>query len=721
MKTFKISCWLILLSFSQILAANFKAVGIYDQQEWGNFRITAVDIYHGSYFHHTEYTTVAEFQMIEDYWGNHPNDEPFVFIYQFDLPEAAVVMGAAVRLEGAWHTAHTQDLLTAEGLFDSTAINRPRCLLRQFVYRNSDGSNSYQRYQMQVSPTWYGTPFSISITFLIKNTLELYHERSPLSTYGFPPFYDVSAMNYYFLDTDEPETQPVLEHSYKTFPFYKTQNGWWKSSFMGIDIGNYYSLWGMTWLKSRQSQPKLYLFQDGNDSYYLLSAIPPMQPLERTLKKIMLLYDVSYATDGDRDFILDSFQDVVQLGYSEYDSINVLLMNDLAPRFLRPRFVSASAANLKALFAEMRGQPVPQLQATVQLLREAVDQFNSLQTSGEIWLLTTAERDANPVAKANDIIALTAGKLKKDVVIKILACGGRYSGDYYKLNGVYYYGNDYLYENLARLTQGAVLRPNSVATYHLKLALADLLSPALDLMEVDLTPPGGYSLGRYNFDLSRTHYPVYYPFIEIGRAVGGLPFTADFYGDAGGKWFHKQLQITSSASSPQLKRIKTLWHAQHVKELLLQPQSWNLIGEIGRIGKENHFVTPYSALVIPSEAGYAGFMRLEEGDTLTLAKAGPVLPDQFNIRAYPNPFNARLQIVVHLNPAASEQQVIITVYDLLGRQVRTWRQIVPAQESRLRLFWDGGDEKGETAGSGVYFVCVQRDHQRQIAKITCLK
>ncbi|HPI73420.1 MAG TPA: T9SS type A sorting domain-containing protein, partial [bacterium] len=135
----------------------------------------------------------------------------------------------------------------------------------------------------------------------------------------------------------------------------------------------------------------------------------------------------------------------------------------------------------------------------------------------------------------------------------------------------------------------------------------------------------------------------------------------------------------------------------------------------------NHFVTPYSALVIPSEAGYAGFKRLAEGDTLTLAKSGPVLPEQFEVRAYPNPFNAQLQITVRMNPLAVDGQVDIRIYDLLGRQVRAWRQNVPAHESSLLLIWDGTDEKSESAGSGVYFVSVQRDHQRQIAKITCLK
>lgn len=721
MNTFKISLIVFLLMLCPVFAARIYFAGIYDQQQWSEYRVRASELYHGSYFHHSEYTSFTEIRIVADWNGNRPNDEPFIFNYEFELPEAAVVIGAAVQLEGTWHSAHTQDLLTAESLFDSTTINRPRCLLRQFVSRNYDGSNNYQRYLMQVSPTWYGTSFSISITYLIKNTLELYHERSMPFLSGFPPLrYDIP-VNYYFLDTDAPETQPVLETSGGSFVFTKTPDGWWKSSFSGEYAGIHYFVEGTSWLKSRPNQPKLYLFQDGGESYYLLSAIPPLEPNQRPLKKILLLFDVGTATDGDREFILDSFQDVVQLGYSGYDSINVLLMHDLAPRLLRPRFVSASAENLNALFAEMRSQPVPQLNGTVQLLREAVDHFNKLQTDGEIWLLSTAERDANPVAKANDIITLTAAKLKQDVPIKILACGGRYSSDYYKLNGVYYYGNDYLYENLARLTQGAVLRPSSVKKYHLKLAMADLLSPALDLMEVDLAPSGGYTKGRYNFDLSRTHYPIYYPFIEIGRVVGGLPFAADFYGNTSGQWFHKQQQITSSANSQQLKHIKTLWHAQHVKELLQQPQSWNLIDEIGRIGKESHFVTPYSALVIPSETGYAGFMRLEEGDTLKLAQADPVLPEQLEVRTYPNPFNAQLNITVRMNPVAVDGQADVRIYDVLGRQVRAWQQIVPAHESSLRLLWDGMDDRGGTAGSGVYFVIVQRDHLRTIAKITCLK
>jgi subtilisin family serine protease len=65
---------------------------------------------------------------------------------------------------------------------------------------------------------------------------------------------------------------------------------------------------------------------------------------------------------------------------------------------------------------------------------------------------------------------------------------------------------------------------------------------------------------------------------------------------------------------------------------------------------------------------------------------------------YPNPFNPETQIAYEIPRAA---QVEIAVFDMLGREVRTL-QIDHAAAGRYQIFWDGRNNRGQLAGSGVY-------------------
>ena len=69
----------------------------------------------------------------------------------------------------------------------------------------------------------------------------------------------------------------------------------------------------------------------------------------------------------------------------------------------------------------------------------------------------------------------------------------------------------------------------------------------------------------------------------------------------------------------------------------------------------------------------------------------------------PNPFNPAAQIVIHLD---SPGTVDLTIFDARGRQVRRLvRSQMPAGEHAVR--WDGRNDAGGGAASGVYFVQLQ--------------
>ena len=121
---------------------------------------------------------------------------------------------------------------------------------------------------------------------------------------------------------------------------------------------------------------------------------------------------------------------------------------------------------------------------------------------------------------------------------------------------------------------------------------------------------------------------------------------------------------------------------------------------------------PPASIAVLSDAPIPVSTNVEEG-------TGQVLPDQSSLGlVYPNPFNAETLIPIGLSD--SNAPIELSVYDLLGRRVRTlFAGILPAGEHRYT--WNGHSDSGLEAGSGAYLVELRHGKNRQMRKVTLLK
>jgi len=118
-------------------------------------------------------------------------------------------------------------------------------------------------------------------------------------------------------------------------------------------------------------------------------------------------------------------------------------------------------------------------------------------------------------------------------------------------------------------------------------------------------------------------------------------------------------------------------------------------------------------------AGVPAFSRWALGERTSTAVGNDGLPVQLALdRSYPNPFNPLTTIEFAL-PAPTAATV--AVHDLRGRLVRTlFAGALPAGRHEVR--WDGRDERGGWAASGVYLVrLATADGGRQTLKVTLSK
>ena len=95
------------------------------------------------------------------------------------------------------------------------------------------------------------------------------------------------------------------------------------------------------------------------------------------------------------------------------------------------------------------------------------------------------------------------------------------------------------------------------------------------------------------------------------------------------------------------------------------------------------------------------------------------LPQEFALEAaYPNPFNASVQIPFAVWQANTP--VELTVHDVLGRTVRTLIA-GPMATGRYVLQWDGRNAAGELVGNGAYLVQLRAGSQRAVGKVMLIK
>ena len=95
------------------------------------------------------------------------------------------------------------------------------------------------------------------------------------------------------------------------------------------------------------------------------------------------------------------------------------------------------------------------------------------------------------------------------------------------------------------------------------------------------------------------------------------------------------------------------------------------------------------------------------------------LPQEFALEtAYPNPFNASVQIPFAVWQANTP--VELTVHDVLGCTVRTLISGTVAV-GRHVLQWDGRNAAGEPVGNGAYLVQLRAGSQRAVGKVMLIK
>lgn len=625
--------------------------------------------------------------------------------------------------------AHPIDITTGESLFNPQTNQYPHVLLRQYRNRNYNGYWD-QFYHLQIEPVERYQVVEFKLTYLSPVQATWDKRRFEIrSKELYRPYHDQCVEQtpaiFYFRDIQNPNKAPGTINDFP-FSWSKIMDYWTTQTNIAGD--NFYSDALLQAQTEDQGGIFLQTIQDNDLSFYQLSTKPMIQANDMEPRHIILCCDLINEQYGGYDYtrknILNKIKDALAYPPQQQDSIWVLA-SDFVVKSLDTDFVSCSKEHIWQRIEDALNI-VPELNTLPFILQEAIQILNDKNVPGEIWLISNDMNHGYPAERANDIINQT---LNNKVPVQFRIIDAAYYPNYHYINNKSYRGNEYLYENLFRLTNGTFYALRDYRSFDWSEAALDCFAPKVSTVEIDPAPAGGLSFSRFDLNQGRQSFHARSRYFQIGMFEGDIPFQVRYFGQFNDELYHKDitLQVDADIDDEYKEWIKTYWFGKYIfDQLLEQPQTFENIKHIEELSKEHSILTPYSAFVIPGPNGYVGFNKLTAKDSVQVEeKRAPdddliAHPDDFSIKAYPNPFNPETQIQLKLvHPIQGDEKVVIL--NILGQQIKTFPLNSYPGNIQINLNWDGKDSQGQSVQSGTYFIRFISDYQSHTIKAVLIR
>jgi hypothetical protein len=697
--------------------------------------ITEINV-NGIFYETTIAMKVRLANTYEWYWGSSvPKPGKYEFSWVFRFPNECVITECLVwdKNQGEYLSAQPIDLSTGEALYDPNSPNIPQLLLRS--YRGRQWSGAWDIfYQLKVAPVNHDEVIEINIKYLTPCKMYWAVRRVEIQS---RQLYDPS--NRYYNSDRKPAEFRVYDYNNPDIPpenilniavTWQKQGQFWYAK-IGPDDISFGSSCLLTVAKESPDGRFLQTYSDSVHQFYQLATLPHIEVSDIPPRHIIIGFDLvnepSYYYQISRDVMLEQYYEPILYATTPFDSL-AFVTSLFTVKWLDEKFVVQSPDLIHSRINQVK-ENVPKLNTLPFLLREAVQFLNDRDISGEIWVISNAKEHSSPAQTAMDIINQTYFKAKHTIKFRFIDAAF-YNLPYVYINNLYYRGNEYLYENLTRLSRGSMLFLRNFDSYNWGDALMDCLTPVVSSVEIDPIPIQGLTFSRIPINWGRTNFNITSRYFEIGLFTGDPPFQIQYYGNLNDEIYSKKFtfQTNNEGYSEQVRsNVKTFWYAQYINDLLQPPQSFATIKYIEQLSVENHILSPYTGFVLPGPGGYIGFKRLSPDDTLRVEEPQQdqeqqtQLPHDYTLSAYPNPFNPMTNITIQAPESNENHDTQLFIINTLGQTIKTYHIENSRGIQKIKIEWNGLDESGQPVASGIYFVSLKTGDVMKSIKITLVR
>ncbi len=337
------------------------------------------------------------------------------------------------------------------------------------------------------------------------------------------------------------------------------------------------------------------------------------------------------------------------------------------------------------------------------LIENALEQFkNNLDSLSDIVIFASSGSFGD-LNTANTLLNKTLQENRYNRKFYILDHSNVNALKNNNINNINYKGNEYLYQNLSRLTKGEYLNlwsfkyswPNFFDTFK------NLIFSYPNNLDYFITTNDGFAY--HYFEVANKGGTM----TLVGKYVGGDDFSLRFTYMLDNEPKYREFVITSkdiinNNKSPQI------WIGNHLKYLESQPNPNNkLISDIINLSMGNRVLSRYTAFL-----ALEPWMRdslFSDNDNQDNTGGGATDVDELvdmdkNINAFPNP--ASEFTTINIFTPVPIRISSIQIYDMSGRIIRNISVPEILISGEYNLNWDLTDDYGNPVANGSYYIIV---------------
>ncbi len=639
----------------------------------------------------------------------------------FTLPANAIVIDSWLLINNAWVQAGIMDRWTASTIYESIVRRRrdPSVLYKDY-------SNYYQ---LRVYPLPGTQTRKVRISYLTSNDWTAKSLVSPLPTYVVQTSRTLPS-NFSVLCYPPNTTQkPYLLEMPDLAGTALTDSVGQSYYRFNIPSSSFSTVKNLVFGTRTQNGLLVTRFQNGDDGIYQI-ALTPWKALNiNASRKVALLFDFDASRSSfTAANVLSTVRLYLSDNFTSADSIN-FIFSGATPHRLYSGWVGADSASIVKAFADAGSTPFSGYSNLPSLLADGIDFIQTHGDDGVAWLIANTDQVGN--VQASNALLNDVMKLMPTRKIPFHICD--FNVNYYTylyVNGQGYPGNQYFYDNLARMTNGSDRRIEYSGTLSGIIALsASQLRGKIEASDVYTTLASGFCYGRIPIgSVGLQAIGLEETILQTGKFNGSFPLIIDIAGIVGDSVFSRQISVSEQDAVTVDSVAAQVWAGNYVANLESSTMTNDVIRQIIAVSLTNRVLTRYTA-----------FLCLDPADSIVICMSctastngGPTIGVQKDeppstaskdslLQAFPNPFNSQTVLQVRLPAGVTGDQVSLRVYNMLGQIVYTFSTAALNDRSATRVVWNARTDHNTTVSSGVYFVMLNTPKGRFTTKLLLMK
>lgn len=604
-------------------------------------------------------------------------------VLNFDLPESAIVHDSWLWIGDDIIKAKILDKWSASDIYEGIVKRRkdPSILTKK----------SATQYELRVFPMAGNQKRKVKITYLMPAAWDKFNVKASLPTAILntskilPPYLQVLAF------TDSTWNKPAVVND-ETIQFSnETDSTFGDFKRANIPETKYKSNIKLGFNNPMKNGYYFSRYKNGNDGVYQFAMLPGalLDSTKFTKAAILIDYDITNSPVYPKE-LLNTLKTEMLYYLNDKDSFNLIFSN-LSPLRYSESWVSATTANIEKAFSIL-SNPLSNYSNLPSLIGNGIDFVKKNGYDGKIILISNSDNyGENQIA--NKLISDITSSMNPKIQIHIADYQSTNFPNYY-INSVNYYGNDYLYSNLSRVTFGSYHRvKNGLSLAETIEGSFKYIGGAITSFDLYTRMQSGLCFSRYNLSGNNSINYLNDAIIQVGKFKGDFPFKVELSGEYDNELFVKEISIEENDAIINDSTSNLIWTGQYLKELESGQQSNVIINEIIYNSLKERILSIYTSFLCLEDTNMICRDCMDESK---LVKIESIKLDQDSITVCPNPFKDQLTIeLICSNP---EKVNKLAIYNITGALIYQF-DLSGLIKGKNILTWDSKNLK-----SGIYLL-----------------